>query len=106
MNELSGSVAIDHLAATVDELGMVRDRIAALKKRETELVAQLRAGIGTHQFGTVGNEEAVRLDSRVNTHLDRDAVKALIGPEALGTVTRLTPYVAVKIVGKFRASGK
>lgn len=106
MEELVGATPIDHLAAQVDELSMVRDRIASLKKRETELVAQLRAGIGTHQFGTVGGESAVRIDSRVNTHIDRDSLRNLIGSEAMGGVTKLTPYVAVKIIGKFRASGK
>lgn len=104
MQEYTGTIDITHLQDQVERLDAVRARIASLKEQEKVLVAHLRAGLGTYQIGTVSGEEAIRIDSRVNTHLDRDAVKALIGPELLGSVTRLSPYVTVKVVGKFRAS--
>lgn len=104
MPELTGTVAIDHLVNQVEQLSAVRARIAALQAQEKELVAQVRAGIGTHQIGTIAGEDAVRLDARTASHLDRDAVKALLSTEAFGSVIRHTPYVAVKVVGRFRAA--
>lgn len=93
-----GTVAIDRMADQIDRLAAVRDRIAALKDEEKALVTQIRAEMGTAQFGTVGGVDIVRADSRENTSIDREAVKTLLGAEKFGTVLKITPYVALRVL--------
>lgn len=99
-------VAIDHIRVAVEDLDATRNRIADLKTQETELLAVIKAAIGTHHIGTIGGEDAVRLDERTNSSIDRVAVKALLGDEAYSSVLKLTPYTATVVVGKFKRGGK
>ena len=95
-------VDISHIRSTVEDLDALRSRMTAMKEEEKALLAVVRAALGSHHIGTIAGEDAVRADERTNSSLDREAVKTLLGPEVYGTVLRLTPYVAVSVVGKFK----
>lgn len=99
-------VDITHYRSAVEDLDTIRAHMAALKAEETETLAIIRAAIGTAQIGTIGGEDAVRLDERTNTSLDRDSVRTLLGNEAYASVLRHTPYIATVIVGKFKSGRK
>lgn len=99
-------VDISHIVGTVESLDATRARIAALKEEEAQQLALIRAAIGTARIGTVNGEDAIRLDERTNSHLDREGVKALLSDAAYASVLKMTPYVTVNLVGKFKRRGK
>jgi hypothetical protein len=96
--------SLDHITGEIEALAALRSQIAALKQEEVEVLALIHAELGDARIGTVDGADAVRLDERTNSSLDREQVKALLGPEVYGTVLRLTPYIATALVGRFKRS--
>jgi hypothetical protein len=97
-------VAIDHVANSVEDLDAVRAHLRALKEEETQLLAVIREAIGDSHVGTIDGVDAIRLDERTNTSVDKSAVKALLSDELYASVLRLTPYTTVNVVGRFRSA--
>jgi len=95
-------VDLTHIRSAIEDLDTVRSHLKALKDEEAELLVLVRAALGSASVGVVNGEDAVRAEERTNTSLNRDAIRTLLGPEVYGTVLKLTPYVAVSVVGKFR----
>jgi len=96
--------SLDHITGEIEALAVLRAQLAVLKQEEVEVLALILAELGDARIGTVDGADAVRVDERTNSSLDREAVKALLGPEVYGTVLRLTPYVATVLVGRFKRS--
>jgi predicted ATP-grasp superfamily ATP-dependent carboligase len=105
MEELTGQVDISHLQDQVERLQATRTRITQLQAQEKELIAQIRAGMGSHQTGVVGGIQAVVLSQRQNTHIDRALLKQNISEELFARVTKITPYIAMRVlIDKRRAA--
>ena len=106
MVEDQTTVEIDQVETQVEDLDAVRTRIRDLKKTETQLVSQIAAAMGGAHIGTIGGEPAIRRDERENTHIMKDAVRALLTSDEFAKVLKVTPYVKTELLGRFRRESK
>lgn len=81
--------------ALIKQLNDAKAAIKALKAVQDEADNKLRELLGAAVAGRIGGVERVRIVTRSNSHIDRDALKAG-WPEAFDATLLVTPYTIIQ----------
>lgn len=81
--------------ARIARFNEVKAMIKALDSEKDLIDAEIRAALGDNEVGVINGVERVRIAHRVNSKIDRDALKTG-WPEAFEATLVQTPYTVIQ----------